>query len=76
MTKFVQWGKENTEKLREKCPGKQLVILALDKSCEQKQLYSQALGEYCWTPHQVRGTIIQDGREISPTHYLIWSRQS
>jgi hypothetical protein len=72
MKKFIQWGTENTEKLREEHPGKQLIILALDKSCEQKKLGPHALGEYCWTPYRVSGTIIQDGKELTPTHHLVW----
>jgi hypothetical protein len=76
MKKFIRWGKKNTEKLRENHPGKQLVILALNKSCEQKKLGSHKLGEYCWTPYQVSGTIIQDGEELTPAHHLVWSRQS
>lgn len=75
MKKFIQWGEKHTQKLQEKRPGKQLIILALEKSCKQKKLGSHALGEYCWTPSQVRGTIIQDGKEITATHHLVWSRQ-
>lgn len=75
MNKFVEWGK-STEAFREEGTGKQLVILALDKSCEQKKLDSQKLGEYCRTPHQVRGTIIQDGKELTPDRPLVWSKQS
>jgi hypothetical protein len=76
MDKFIQWGKEHTEKLREEYPGGQLIILALDKSCEQKRLGSHALGEYCQTPSQVRGTIIQDGKALIDEYHLVWSRLS
>jgi len=51
-------------------------ILESNVSCEQKKLCSHALGGYCWTPYQVSGTIIQDGKELTPTHHLVWPRQS